>query len=603
MLMYLFLSAALAQNLEVAPGEYLIKLKGGRSAQAIQSKVSGKLSFKGQVSRGGVLHLKLDNSQDFQTLSQDPDVEYIEPNYMLAKIPTVAGDSSAGGQQQIYSSLDEVAPLASTSYSQNYAPVQVLQSWSAQAAYDVNNRPIVAVIDTGVDMTHSVFTQSQAFWRNTAEIANNGVDDDFNGFVDDVYGWNFNANSNSPNDDEGHGTHVAGIVVGTGLNIFSAPRDTSRIQIMPLKFLDANGSGRTSDAIRAIYYAVDNGAKVINCSWGGGSYSRALLDALTYAYDQQVLVVTAAGNNGTNNDSTPMYPAAYNVPSNLAVAASTDSDNLASFSNYGVGTVPVAAPGYYIYSAYKGNTYTLMSGTSMAAPFAAGIAAYAMREAPQLTGYQIKQLILDSVNVKSSLANKVTTGGRVNALDLINLSKSSVSTLAAQPAYKPTYGSSDLASQAAGGAGGCGLVKAISSGGGGAGSGQLFPVLLTLFACLVPFGVWLTFYMMSPQQRRKYERFSVKSGIKVQLGDREIVGEMKTLSQGGLSFCAEDMIEKGSLVTMKISNPGGAGDIEVQGRIVWSEEKKAYGVQFQNASQSVAERIMSWTRKLAKDAA
>lgn len=246
-----------------------------------------------------------------------------------------------------------------------------------------------------------------------------------------------------------------------------------------------------------------------------------------------------------------------------------------------------------------------MSGTSMAAPFAAGIAAYAMREASQLTGYQIKQLILDTVNVKSSLANKVTTGGRVNALDLINLSKSSVSTLAAQPSYKPTYSSADFASEAASGAGGCGLVKAISSGGGGgaAGSGQLFPVLLTLFACLIPFGVWLTFYMMSPQQRRKYERFSVKSGIKVQLGDREIVGEMKTLSQGGLSFCAEDMIEKGSLVTMKISNPGGGGDIEVQGRIVWSEEKKAYGVQFQNASQSVAERIMSWTCKLAKDAA
>lgn len=596
--MYLVLSAAMAQSFEAAPGEYLIKLKGGRSAQSLQSKVAGKLSFKGQVPRAGVFQLKLDDSRDFQTLSNDPDVEYIEPNYMLSKIPTVPAEGSNGGQQQTYSE-GEIQALASTTYSQNYAPVQVLQAWGIESAYASNNVPVVAVIDTGIDMTHSVFTQSQAIWSNTAEIPGNGVDDDFNGYVDDLHGWNFNANSNSPQDDEGHGTHVAGIVVGTGLDIFSAPRDQSRILIMPLKFLDSSGSGRTSDAIRAIYYAVDNGAKVINCSWGGGSYSRSLLDALTYAYEQQVIVVTAAGNSGTNNDASPMYPAGYSVPSNIAVAASTDSDNLASFSNYGASSVPVAAPGYYIYSSYKGNAYTLMSGTSMAAPFVAGLAAYAWREAPQLTGYQVKQLITSSVNTKTSLVNKVSTQGRVNALNLINLAKSSVSILAAQPAYKPTYESSDLASSSSGGGGGCGLVKAL----GGSGGNEGFMIGLTVFVCLLPFGVWITFFMISPEQRRKHERFNVTSDIKVQLGDRQIVGHMKTLSQGGLSFSAEDLLEKGSLVTMKISNPNGAEEIEVQGRIVWSEEKKAYGVQFQNASQGIAERILNWTRKLSRDAA
>ena len=605
MLMYWLLSAALAQTpvqQEAAPGEYLIKLKGGKSAQNLQAKVSGKLSLKGQVSRGGVLQLKLEDSKDFQTLSNDPDVEYIEPNYMLSKIPTVPADGAAAGAQQQIFSEGEVQELASTSYSQNYAPVQVLQSWSVQSPYDVNKVPVVAIIDTGVDLSHSVFTQSQAIWSNPAEIPGNGIDDDFNGYVDDVNGWNFNANSNSPQDDEGHGTHVAGIVVGTGLNIFSAPRDQSRIQIMPLKFLDSNGSGRTSDAIRAIYYAVDNGAKVINCSWGGGSYSRALLDALTYAYEHQVVVVTAAGNNAANNDSSPMYPAGYNFPSNIAVAASTDGDNLASFSNYGASSVPVAAPGYYIYSSYPGNSYTLMSGTSMAAPFVAGLAAYAWREAPQLTGYQVKQMIMASVNTKASLANKVSTQGRVNALNLINLAKSSVTVLASQPAYKPSYGSSDLASESAKSSGGCGLVKAISDSGGD-GGGSLFGVGLTLFVCLLPFGVWLSFRMMSPQSRRKYERFSVSSDIKVKLGDREIVGHMNSLSQGGLSFAAHDMLEKGSLVTMKISNPSGEGEIEIQGRIVWSEEKKAYGVAFQNASQGVFERVLGWTRKLGRDAA
>lgn len=600
MLMYWLLSTALAQSIEAAPGEYLIKLKGGKSAQSIQAKVAGKVAFKGQVQRGNVYHLKLDNSQDFQTLSNDPDVEYIEPNFMLAKIPIVPGENanSTGQGQQIFSE-GEVQALASTSYSQNYAPVQVLQSWGIQASYNVNNVPVVAVIDTGVNLNHSVFTESQAIWRNAAEIANNGVDDDFNGYVDDINGWNFNGNVASPMDDDGHGSHVAGIVVGAGIDIFSAPRDQSRVQIMALKFLDASGAGRTSDAIRAIYYAVDNGAKVINCSWGGGSYSRALLEALTYAYERQVVVITAAGNSGANIETSPMYPAAYDVPSNIAVAASTDSDNLASFSNYGKTKVAVAAPGYYIYSTHLGtNNYTLMSGTSMAAPFVAGIAAYAWREAPQLTGYQVKQMVLSTVNVRTNLANKVSTQGRVNAFNLINLAKASTSVAASQPAYKPT---AIVEAAASGGAGGCGLVKAISNTGGPGGS--LFAIGVTLFAFLLPFGVWLTFFMMSPQQRRKYERFNVSSDIKVKLGDREITGHMNSLSQGGLSFSAEDMIEKGSLVTMKITNPNGKGEIEVQGRIVWSEEKAAYGVQFQNASKSLFDRVLSWTRKSASDTA
>jgi subtilisin family serine protease len=602
MLMYWLLSAAMAQSslqtLDAAPGEYLVKLKGGRSAQTLHTKVAGKLTFKGQIARAGVFHLKLENSQDFQTLSHDPDVEYIEPNYILAKVPTVPMVDAQGNSvpEQIFSE-GEIQALTSTTYSQNYAPVQILQSWSIESAYNANNRPIVAIVDTGIDLTHSVFTQTHAIWTNTGEIAANGIDDDFNGYVDDVNGWNFNAGTNSPQDDEGHGSHVGGIVVGTGLDIFSSSRDLSKIQIMPLKFLDSTGSGRTSDAISAIYYAVDNGAKVINCSWGGGSFSRSLLDALTYAYNNQVLVVTAAGNNATNNDSSPMYPASYNFPSNIAVAASMDNDQLASFSNYGASTVPVAAPGYYIYSAYKNGGYTLMSGTSMAAPFVAGIAAQAWREAPQLTGYQVKQLVLSTVNTVGTLTGKVSTGGRVNSYNLISQSQGSVSTLAAQPSYTPDYSAAGASDSAAKSVGGCGLVKAISSDDFMGGNG--FAIGLTLFACLLPFGMWITFYRMNPQQRRKYERFSVKSGIKVQLGDREIVGQMNTISQGGLSFSAQDMIEKGSLVTMKISNPSGGGDIEIEGRIVWSEEKKAYGVQFQNASQNVTDRILSWTRKLA----
>lgn len=601
MLMYLLVSAAMAQSIpagvEAVPGEYLIKLKNSRSVQAIQSKVSGKMSFKGQVSKSGVMHLKLENSQDFQTLSKDPDVEFIEPNYVLST-PNV--DKS---NQQILSE-DDVGAMASTTFYQNYAPVQVVNSWAQQSAFSLTNRPIVAVVDTGVQINHAVFTQSEAIWTNSAEIPGNGIDDDNNGYRDDINGWNFHGNTASPNDDEGHGTHVAGIVVGTGLDIFSSPRDKSKVQIMPLKFLSSTGSGRTSDAVRAIYYAVDNGATVINCSWGGGSYSRALIDALTYAYDNEVLVVTAAGNNASNNDSSPMYPAAYDVPANLSVASTTDGDNLSSFSNYGASSVHVGAPGSYIYSTYIGGTYTILSGTSMATPFVAGIAALAWREAPQLTGYQIKQLVMSSVNPKATLTNKVFTQGRVNAYNLMLLSKSSMSTLASQPSYSPNYSAADLASEAAsGGGGGCGLVRALGSGSGGAGGSGAAGAVAVLFVCLLPLAVWMTFKLKHPELRRKYERFNVSSDIKVNLGGREITGHMKTLSMGGLSFSAEDMIEKGSLVTMKISNPSGDGEIEVQGRIVWSAEQKAYGVQFQNASQTMLDRITSWTKSLGRNAA
>jgi subtilisin family serine protease len=598
MLMYLILGAFLAQaSSDVVPGEYLVKLKNSRSFQTLQAKVSGGISLKGQISSAGVLQVKIDNVLDYQTLSRDPDVEYIEPNYVLSKPQLPAGTTvQLLSEGEVQGALSESS--FSNVYSQSYAPVQVPQSWAQYSAFSPSNRPVVAVVDTGVAYTHPVFSQSDSIWTNQSEASGqSGVDDDQNGYVDDVYGWNFNANVNNPNDDEGHGTHVAGIIIGSGFNIFSSPRPQSKIQVMPLKFLDSSGAGRTSDAIRAIYYAVDNGAQVINCSWGGGSYSRSLLDALAYAYSRQVLVVTAAGNSSNNNDVSPMYPAGYDVPANLAVAASTDGDSLASFSNYGGARVHVAAPGQYIYSTYLGSSYTLLSGTSMAAPFVSGIAALAWREAPQLTGYQVKQLIMGSVNLVAGLSGKVSTAGRVNAFNLVSLAKSSTSTLASQPDYKAS--GYDLASQgeaAAGGAGGCGLVQSIAQGGGPLGPLGSAAVAFIIF--MLPVAVWMTLRRMRPESRRQFERFNVNSDIRINLGGREVVGQMKTLSMGGLSFAAEDLIEKGSLVTMKIENPAGGGEIEVQGRIVWSEDKKSYGVQFQGATQFVTEKIVSWTRAL-----
>nr|HRO68538.1 S8 family peptidase [Pseudobdellovibrionaceae bacterium] len=342
------LPAAASASAEVVDGEYIVRFKPTGSAR-VQQKLRGKAFLKAAFAGKGTFHLTQTDPALVGELSADPDVLYIEPNYRLSSIKP----AEAGKPQQ--------DPGV---YSQTYASVRATEAWQLASPTDANNRPIVAIIDTGLDASHPVFTRSNSVWVNPGEIPGNGIDDDFNGYVDDVNGWNFIGNSANFFDDENHGTHVAEIVLGATQNIVGAPTIESKIRLMPLKFLDKNGSGSTAAAVNAIYYAVNMGAKVINCSWGGSSYSRALHDAITHAYEKGVLVVTAAGNYSSNNDSAPMYPANYAVPSNLAVAAATDGDRLASFTNYGSKTVHLASPGVYVFSTLPGGWWASMSGTS-----------------------------------------------------------------------------------------------------------------------------------------------------------------------------------------------------------------------------------------------
>ena len=441
-------------------------------------------------------------------------------------------------------------------------------------------------------------------WTNPSEIAGNGIDDDFNGYVDDVHGWNFITNSPNFYDDNNHGTHVAGIVLGATMDILkSPPLSTSKIQLMPLKFLSASGSGSTSAAISAMYYAVNNGAKVINCSWGGSTYSRSLHEAMTYAYTHGVLVVTAAGNYTANNDTSDMYPANYDVPSNLSVAATNDSDYLASFSNFGVATVPVGSPGVLIYSTIPGGTYGLMSGTSMAAPFVAGAAALSLREAPQLSGYQLKGLILSSATRVSYLTGKVGTGGRIDSLAFLTAAKGQSFTISSQPDYVPAFKADrGVASADSSGtkAAGCGLLGAAELLGPGAGGGSFSNMSWLAIFLLIPVGLWISLRQSAPQARRKYDRFRMSSSVKVMLGDRELTGQMQTISLGGLSFNADEALEKGHSVTMRIASPDGKELVEVEGRIVWSEENKNYGVQFAETKMNVLDKINIWTKNLVR---
>lgn len=263
---------------------------------------------------------------------------------------------------------------------------------------------IVAVIDTGVDYNHEDLKNN--IWINTKEIAGNGIDDDGNGYIDDVRGWNFDNNNNNVLDNNGHGTHVSGTIAAenNGIGVVGIAYNS---QIMSVKVLDANGSGSYANITKGIYYAVDNGAKVINLSLGGNSSNDSLKSAIEYASSKDVIVVMAAGNNG---ESIPSYPARYAYNSGIAVGAVDQNNNLADFSNRS-GSQEIAyvtAPGVNVYSTVPNNQYANYSGTSMAAPHIVGVVALILGANPNLTESQVRQ-ILTMTSANSTSPTEPTT--------------------------------------------------------------------------------------------------------------------------------------------------------------------------------------------------
>ena len=301
------------------------------------------------------------------------------------------------------------------------ADINIEPAWALGTATSI----VTAVIDTGVDYTHPDLASN--IWTNTDEVAGNGIDDDGNGFVDDVRGWDFVNNDSDPMDDNGHGTHVAGTIGAVGNNGIGVTGVAWTASIMPLKFLDQSGSGSLSDAIKAIQYARVNGAKIINASWGGGGFSSALQSAISQFITSGGLFVAAAGNEATNKDVTPSYPANYQGV--ISVGASTRTDTRASFSNYGT-SVDVFAPGQSILSTLPGNRYGSLSGTSMATPQVAGALALLWGQNPTLSANTISQALINSTDNVLRASN--STHGR------INVGAAATSLRASNPTTPPT---------------------------------------------------------------------------------------------------------------------------------------------------------------------
>ncbi|MEN6386955.1 MAG: S8 family peptidase, partial [Phycisphaerales bacterium] len=336
--------------------------------------------------------------------NQSENVLYAQPNYEVHALATIPNDtlfSQLWGMDNA-SDYDIDAP----------------EAWDiTTGSRDI----VVAVIDTGIDYTHPDLAGNM--WVNEAE--KNGItgsDDDGNGYIDDIYGYDFVNNDGDPRDDHYHGTHCAGTIGAIGNNGQGVAGVCWNVKIMALKFLNSAGGGYTDDAILAVQYSILMGAKISSNSWGGGGYSQGLKDAIDAAGAAGMLFVAAAGNDGSNNDNSPHYPSNYTSESLISVMATDSSDSKSSFSNYGLTSVDIGAPGSSIMSCQPGNGYQYLSGTSMATPHVSGACALIWSMNPSLTNMEVKEILLSTVDPK--LAGKCVSGGRLNVHNAILETKS-----------------------------------------------------------------------------------------------------------------------------------------------------------------------------------
>lgn len=469
-----------AQKKNELKGRSLVKFKSDLSASASYAWMSQKPGWtvtplSVHASERWVL-VKGPSTEVLQTrlnnLSTSSDIEYIQPDYpvhllndyrMQDPLRRRAIERSAKALQIYAKPMPPDNPALPTDLiaGQGMDPdlkkqwgMLDIQSAEAWKIHSDSRKIIVAVIDSGIDYTHEDLRPN--LWINGKEIAGNGIDDDKNGYVDDVLGWDFVSNDNKPFDlavdamkliskggNPGHGTHCAGNVGARGGNGIGISGVAPNVQIMGLRFISEVGSGMTSGAISAIRYAVDNGAKVLSNSWGSegedpsaGEENQALRDAIAYAESHGVLFVAAAGNGhkmrayDNDNDPNPAYPSSYPHDNIISVTAVDVNNNLGGFANWGLKSVDIAAPGLNVYSTTVGGSYSdkvidLASiavdwdGTSMATPHVAGAAALYWGANPTKSWQEVKDAVLNSGTPLPNLKGKILTGSKLNVLEMM----------------------------------------------------------------------------------------------------------------------------------------------------------------------------------------
>ncbi len=396
------------------PGRLLVGFEKGVSKERqeqILSRAEGRIARRFSAIRGGRLVVVRPRSgretRRLRRRLRDADgVAYAEPDFIYSTTADKTPDD----------------PFYTADYGLVDQPddhdVDAPEAWGTRTGCGK-----VAVLDTGIDTDHP---DLEANLYKSKDKPNNNKDDDKNGYVDDTYGYNVIKGKGSGQDNEGHGTHVGGIIAARGNNSQGISGICWSAKLVPVKFMNSDGQGSSSDAVAGIEYAVKQGIKIINGSFGSRGKSSALHDAVNYAQNHNTLLVVAAGNNGQNIDKHPIYPASYGDSNILAVAASTSDDTLASFSNFGSKSVDVAAPGASILSTYLGGGYKTLSGTSMASPLAAGIAAMLKKQASNATPGDLRNAVRKKVDKPPPLKNKVAYDGRVNARKALNAIKSIV---------------------------------------------------------------------------------------------------------------------------------------------------------------------------------
>ena len=341
-------------------------------------------------------------------LEDDADVEAVELNHVVY-VDTVPNDPR-------YDELWGLNNVGQTGGTPG-ADIDAETAWNISTG---ESTVIVGVLDSGVDYTHEDLAENM--WVNPGEIPGNGIDDDNNGYIDDVHGYDFQNNDGDPMDDHGHGTHVSGTIAAVGNNGIGVTGVNWQAQIMALKFINRMGYGDIADAVEALAYATSMGVRITNNSWGRAAESQSLYDAIAAANEAGVLVVASAGNSSRPIDGTPHMPASFDLPNVLSVAATDHNDQLAWFSNWGAVAVDLAAPGVNVLSTARPSLcplcnfsgYGRASGTSMATPHVVGAAALLLSQVPSLTTAELKAWLMESVDKLPELAETSVTEGRLN---------------------------------------------------------------------------------------------------------------------------------------------------------------------------------------------